>query len=272
MTQALLALLASAVFAGDEGKLYPLAADVVVDGMIIVADAPSEHGDASIDVVWEAAGRRFIFSEPARSGQHAYDPRSQPSWRGRAAIVATNIKEHAELKYPSLADEIDIFLAPEHLQPSTVNLLQGHRLLDGSWDRLLLLLAVVSALALVALTRRPALALLAGFAIAWVALDVRTMCDHAATISTVEKQGGRMPVLADAIAFAEQAVARIGSGSWSLDPSLDTDLLAAHYFGYAFAEKRRDAANADFVIARAPGQGEVIHAQGPYVLIQRLAP
>jgi hypothetical protein len=263
-------------------RLYSLAADVSLDGMIVVLDVPAawQREAQDVDIVWDTpAGQRHFFSAPARAGKHAYDPRADPRWHGPARWVSSNVpgKGMGEFKFPSLGDEADIFLTPEYLQPATVNVLRGHRFFDFAWDMLLLLLAALAALAFYFVTRcPPAVALVAGFVLAWVALDLRTIVDHVAIVQTLENNDRTMPGLADAYVFADRATPLIGSATWACDRSLDADPLAAHLFGYAFAEQpylpAEDANKADFVVTRAPPRGKALWQHGPYSLLRREAP
>jgi hypothetical protein len=267
--------LSAGALSAQEGKLHPLASNVVLDGMIVVLDAPEkwDHDSETVDVVWDSPeGRRFLFADFARAGRHGYDPRAQPSWRGSAAWVSANTT--GAFKFPSLADEWDIFMAPERWRPTTVNALRGHRFFACSWDVLLLLVLVAAALAFYFVARcAPAVALLGGFALAWVALDLRTMTDHFFIVSALEEQRRPLPILTEAKAFSDRAAEVIGPGSWALDHTLSAHPLAAHYFGYAFAEHRYvPIAQADYLVALEPAQGAMVWQHGPYRLLKRDAP
>jgi hypothetical protein len=267
MTGTFAALVLCTLGADDE-KLHPLAADVVLDGKVVIATVQPGAVE-SLQIAWESPRGQSVFTQPMRVGRHAYDPRSHADWRGRAWTVSSNVKD-AELVLPSFADEIDIFLAPEPWLPSTVNVLGGHRIFDWSWDLVLLALAGLGAVASYAAARRRiGAALLAGFLLAWALLDVRTMYDHAALVRT----GGTLPGLSEAKAFADRAAPAIGASSWALDAATTADVLAAHYFGYAFADQpRREPGEAAYQVTLTPAAGDVVVTSGPYALVRRGPP
>jgi hypothetical protein len=268
-----LCVLQATSVAADEAQLYPLATDVELDGKVVVVDVPEgwqKQGHA-VQIAWLGAAGQGGFEGFARSGKHVYDPRGAPGWFGRARVVSANVKD-TELKVPTLADELDIFLAPERLLPSTVNVLRGHRLFACSWDLVLLVLWFATALALWIVKRgRFLLALAASFILAWVALDVRTMLDHVFVVQQVAQDG--VPALGDAKVFADKARTLIGHRDWAFDPALNQHELIQHYFGYVLAEQpRTEPGRAEFLLALEPKQGEVVWRHCPYVLIHRETP
>lgn len=264
----------------QEGKLHPLAANVGLDGMVVVLDVPAawERASESVDVVWDHAdGRRYLYSAQARAGRHAYDPRQSPAWRGAAHQVGTNVGGAGEFKFPSVGDEVDIFLAPEPLLPTTVNGLRGHRFFACSWDLLLLLVAGVAALSFTFVTRcSVTVALLGGFVVAWVALDLRTMADHADIVRRLEQNGRSMPVLGEVQAFAARAAAEMGPGTWAFAPAAHDDLALRHVLWYALTEHPylppEEAEGADFVVSLQAAPGRVVCQQGPYFLLRKERP
>ncbi len=273
------ALAAGAVRAGEQ-KLHPLAADVVLDGMIVVLDVPAtwERDGESVDIVWDtAAGERYLFSEQGRAGRHAYDPRGNPPWHGRAAWVGTNVSGRGEFKFPSLGDEVDIFLAPEPLLPATVNAMRGHRFFACSWDMLLLLLFGVAAATFYFVTRCSlAVALVAGFAVAWIALDLRMMADHVSVVRRLEQNGRSMPVLAEVQSFGACAAEAIGPHPWTFDPAAHQEVAVRHVLGYALAEQPylppEEAERAEFLVSLEAKSGKVVCQRGPYRLLRRERP
>jgi hypothetical protein len=265
-----LAVMASA----QEGKLYPIARNASLDGMVVVLDVPDawEKKDSEVDIVWDTRdGERYLFSSPARAGRHVYDPRGAASWHGPADWVSANVPAQGELKFPSLGDEVDVFLASERFLPTTVNMLQGHRLLGWPFEVMLLAILGLSAVACRVVMRCSwTTGLLAGFTLAWICMDLRTTCDHVQIVQAVESRGGTLPIVSEIKEFTDRAGALIGSGTWSSE--LPNHVIAAHYCGYAFAEQPYvSPAEADFLVTAAPA-GHVVCQHGPYYLLRRGAP
>jgi hypothetical protein len=130
----------------------------------------------------------------SRAGRHAYDPRVDSAWGGELAVVAvqglpTAAQGSTRLKHPTLADEIDLFLAPEVITASSPNALRSTTLFGWRWNHVLLLLFPFL---LWPIWRygfrldgessdarpRPSRVLWAGFVCLWCLMDARSVYDR----------------------------------------------------------------------------------------------
>jgi hypothetical protein len=263
-----------------------LGRDVILDRVVIVLDVKTLPRDRTLRIfVVDPAGEVHQFYRPLeRTGEHAYDFRSEPGWRGKALYVGTPLLEaRGSVREPVAEDEFDAFLDPEPLLPATANLHRGHHLFGAQWEWTLLLVFLTIACAIYAwlgstgrrIPARGTVALLIGFGVAWVAMDLRLAIDRWTVVYGREAHGEDLMGLQEAIEFGAAAGPLIGSGTWTADQSLDRDGLSRNYLiGYAFADRRfltdvPGGAKADFVVTRDRVPGEVIYTQGGLYLIQR---
>ncbi|QJW93886.1 hypothetical protein [Frigoriglobus tundricola] len=256
-----------------------LANNVVLEDVVVVLDVPEGLDGTPFGIFFvDSKGDMVVYPALARIGQHVYDLRHRPDWRGRARIVGTTlVGANGRVRQPTTEDEIDSFLEPEPLIPSTVNVLQGHHLFGMTWEWALLLLFVPAAVFFYSRTHRVEMSLLLGFCLAWAVMDARSIADHASAVRWHEahRDDLRVTSLGDGLTFADRAAPTIGDGSWTADASLDAQPLARNYLvGYAFADRRyrpNDPGNsgADFLVTCDPTQGEVVVSHGGLYLVRR---
>src|SRR6185436_6672276 len=108
-----------------------------------------------------------------------------PDWHGTIKYVGIIDVPgiQGRIKEPKLADSLDMFLEPERITPSSINLLVQHRLFAWSWTILLLLIWAVSGAFFGVLKKKPPLMALAlGFVVAWSLMDLRIVFDHVSIV------------------------------------------------------------------------------------------
>ena len=268
-----------------------LAADVSAQNIrvskMIGVDFQADDAVVELDIPQDMDGRRFIIGwvtaggqtdgtwRAARGGRHCYEMRHYDTWTGRVQKVGVTVEGiTGRVKPPSLADEIDMFLEPERLLPSTVNSLVGHSMFSRSWNTVLLLLAGGSALFFAGVQRRGVSAsLVLGFVLAWGVMDLRSVYDHFTTVFEVESRRLDLPPLTRAKAFADRADALIGPDTWGQE--IPTGVVE-NYVRYRLAEHPYVPPNASappvFMIAQQPGSGKIVHQDAGYFLLRRGPP
>ncbi len=226
-------------------------------------------------ITWvTSAGQRGGVWHVTRSGRHCYEVRHRPEWEGQIEAVAITLDGVAgRVKAPTLRDEVDMFLAPERITPSTVNALIGHTLFVWRWEVIVLLIAMGGGLFLFLRKARMALALVWGFLIAWGVMDLRAVYDHAATVFEMEAHHPDAPPLTRAKVFADRAEAMIGGATWSHEPLTG---VVNSYVRYRLAEHPLVAIDASppstFLITQQPKEGRLVYRYANYCLVRRGGP
>ena len=272
LVAALPALLARA--AGAEPQLTVWARDFDAAGRIVELTLPPDATCTESLIAWtDAGGQAWGTRVMGRAGTHAYEMRRLPPFQGRIPALGTDtVVVRGGVEVPTWLDEADIFLGPECMLPSTVNLLRGHTLLAVRWEVWLsgLLAAVAVAAYPTVARRRAALALVTGFGIAWALLDVRASVDRAGVLRWVEHHRPAPPPLADVHRFADRAAELIGTATWSNEP---LPSLPNSYLGYRLAEHPYVPLDArppsTFVVTATPGTRDIVWSYGGYALVRR---
>lgn len=138
----------------------------------------------------------------SRAGRHAYDPRVDSAWDGEMSVVAvrgrpTAGQANVRLKHPTLADEIDLFLAPEIILATSPNALRSTTLFGWRWHHALLLLLPFLLWPIWRYGYRlvgepshtrpqPSLLLWTGFVCLWCLMDARSVYDRAYVMRSSE--------------------------------------------------------------------------------------
>jgi hypothetical protein len=195
--------------------------------------------------------------------------RHLPDWHGTVQYlgiidvggIAGRVKE------PTLADSIDMFLEPERVTPSTINLLVQHRVFGFSWTMCLLLILVASTIFFaVAKKKSPVTALALGFVVAWILMDLRIVFDHASIVYREETLHRGMRPLTEVKQFADRASPVIDGKTWTwgIQPNGGPE----KYLDYSFAEHPYSAAGS----GRAPALWVTEDSANSQILLQQQPP
>jgi hypothetical protein len=254
-------------------ELKPLATDFLADDKVIELDVPLPADGMRFLIVWlTPEGEYKRTSRVARAGTHAYEMRHLPEWEGQLRAVAISLQEiPGRLKTPGFFDEIDMFLEPERITPSAVNLALGHSLFGYRWNTVLLLILALSAAGAAVLGKTPfTVSLVMGFVLAWGVMDLRSIYDHAVVVYKMEKHQQGMIPLKEVGVFADQASAVIGRGSWGHAP---LDPVIASFLIYRLAEQEYVGGGSqrvpDYWITPDPTEGQVLLEHANYYLVKR---
>jgi len=246
--------------------------NISVEDKVIRLNLPMEG--VRFGIVWVTSdGKQWKKNHFARKGDHAYEMRDHPAWKGKVQTVAVTMKPtvavtkvpktavtefqniSGKVKKPVFKDEIDIFLAPEQWVSNTINLLYGHTFLGWSWNTILVLLALLSAFALYFYrVKSLVVSLLFGFIIAWVAMDLRTMIDHFYVVDKIEDNQS-VNLIKDLKTAGNILAEKIGTGTWT-----QKDMTWPHInvINYTLAEHQyvpyQSDSKADFLIIQRGNQ------------------
>jgi len=245
------------------GKVLELDMPLEVDGMRISIAVENSQSQGSINLV------------VARAGKHCYETRHIPEWHGIMKYVAMTPLRGAvgRLKEPTFADNVDMFLEPERITPATSNLLIQHRIFARSWTMCLFVIFFVSAIFFRVFLKKPTMsALVLGFLVAWVLLDLRIMFDHAIIFYSEERFHKGMPPLTDIKLFSDRAAGIIGRSTWG-HGSLDG---YEKFLEYRLAEHPYAISGSDrqpvFWVTQDPAEGSIIIQHGKYYLVKKDKP
>ena len=217
---------------------YPIATNFSADGKVLELDVPPGlDGDRFPIVIETGQSETSITLFVARAGRHCYEMRYLPDWHGtiRYAGIIDVAGIEGRVKEPTLADSMDMFLEPERITPSTINLLVQHRVFAWSWTMCLLLILAVSSIFFGVVKRTPPTTALAlGFVVAWSLMDLRIVFDHASIVYREETLHRGMRPLTEMKQFADQASDVMDGMPWVWGhESLGG---AENYLNYRFAE------------------------------------
>jgi hypothetical protein len=280
-----LALVVAGSALGQPGAATPstvLARNIEAGNQVLVLDLPEESDGRAFLLAFLPSGQKWSsHTLIGRAGDHAYDLRRLPGWKGRILQVVTSSSgTPAVIREPTIRDEWDMFMSPEPLLPSTVHMLgagtsdagfRGHSLLGYSWDLVLFLIFIMASVAwwlarwtlqksrATSETASWACSCLLGFVTAWVVMDIRTWVDHFDIVTRTEHHGGNLFLLPEVKRFCDRAADLIGSHTWTREANLGG--MFDSYVDYRLAEhpyrpqkrsgvngQRSDARSADFVI------------------------
>jgi hypothetical protein len=226
---------ASAAFAETR---YPIATDFSADGKILELAVPPELDGERLPVVIETGeSGTSITLFVARAGRHSYETRHLPDWHGTVRYIGIIDVAGIEgrVKEPTLADSVDMFLEPERITPSTINLLVQHRVFGWSWTMCLLLILAASGIFFRLVRKKPTITALAlGFVVAWGLMDLRIMFDHASIVYREETLHRGMRPLTEIKQFGDRASDVIGNTTWAWGHEALGG--AENYLNYRFAE------------------------------------
>jgi hypothetical protein len=217
---------------------YAIATDFSADGKVLELDVPSNlDGERFPVVIVNEGSETSIILFVARVGRHAYEMRHLPDWHGTVKYVGIIDVDGIDgrVKEPTLADSIDMFLEPERVTPSTINLLVQHRVFGWSWTLCLLLILAASTIFFgVARKKPPITALVLGFIVAWALMDLRIVFDHASIVYREETLHRGMRPLTEVKQFSDRASPVIDGKTWTwgIQPSGGPE----KYLDYSFAE------------------------------------
>ena len=212
----------------------------------------------------------------ARAGTHCYEMRNLPHWEGQIRAAGATLQGiSARLKTPTWFDEIDMFLDPERISIGTMNVLSGHTLFGWSWNSVLLLVLLLSALYFGAFKRETVvLSLVFGFFVSWGLMDLRTIYDHAVIIYKMEAYDQGMYPIKELKVFVDRAAEIIGSSTWGGG----LDGVMGHFVRYRLAEKQYVPVDSDkspeFWITLNPKQspkpGQIVWQHDGYTLLRKV--
>lgn len=215
-----------------------LATDFSAQDTVIELDIPANMDGDSFYIVWGIENRQHSAISRARAGTHCYELRRHPQWQGLVKAVAITLPNvPGRIKKATFFDEIDMFLEPERIAPTTINFLTGHALFTWSWNTFLLIIPFLSALWLAKFKKKPLVLCLAlGFLVSWSVMDVRTTYDHLAIMYKKERYQQGMFPLTDVKAFADRASEIIGRDPWGIRGSVDG--VYGSFLRYRLAEQQ----------------------------------
>jgi hypothetical protein len=272
MTRALLAILLMLTFwpmtaPAQDIKAYAIATNFSATNKVLELTIPPELDGERFVIVWTSGGNQSLGLRVARAGTHSYEMRHLPKWTGPIDVVATNLQIMGRVKEPAISDEIDMFLEPERITPSTVNSVTGHTLFAVNWHVVLLIVFLGSGVAIALFKKkRLAVGLLLGFVIAWAAMDARSIYDDAVIIAKGHRATG-------VEMFSDRAAEIIGHGTWgsaSLDAGVET------FLRYRLAQTPYIPGGSlqrpDFWFTTDPNEGQVLVQFANYYLVKKTQP
>ena len=198
---------------------YPIATNFSADGKVLELDVPPALDGERFPVVIENDhSETSITLYVARVGRHSYEMRHLPDWHGTVKYVGIIDVAGIEgrVKEPTLADNVDMFLEPERITPSTINLLLQHHVFGWSWTMCLLLILAASSIFFGLVRRKPPItALVLGFLVAWSLMELRIVFDHASIVYREETLHRGMRPLTEVKQFADRASPVIDGMMWT---------------------------------------------------------
>ena len=185
---------------------------IPIQGKVLQLGLPQD--DVSFEVLWVGEdGNQWVKKLISKMGTHLFEMRDHPEWKGIAkGIIITQFQGIAvALKEPSLKDEFAIFLTPERLYVSTVNILRGYTFMGWAWQTCLLFSLLVFMAIVYFFKRNLSVALLLGFGITLVGVDLRSAYDHFSILKNIEDDG-YVKLIKDVKEWTE-----INSNEWNLE-------------------------------------------------------
>jgi len=248
-------------------KAYAIATNFTATDKILELTIPPGLDGERFVIVWTSGGNQSLELRVARAGTHSYEMRHLPSWKGPIDVVATNLQITGRVKEPAFSDDIDMFLEPERITPSTVNGVIGHTFFGINWHVVLLIVFVGSGVCIALIKKkRLAVGLLLGFVVAWAAMDVRSTYDDAVIISKGHRATG-------VEMFADRAAEIIGHGTWgsaSLGGGVET------FLRYRLAETPSIPGSSlqhpDFWFTTNSNEGQVLVQFANFYLVKKTQP
>ena len=224
---------------------------IPIEGKVVRLNLP--HEGRAFKIVWVGEdGREWKREYSSRKGEHWYETRDQAVWRGTAkAIGITKFPGIViELGVPSLTDELEIFFYPQLWLGSTVNLLYSYTFMAWQWKSFLFILFLISS-GLVYLYRKTVgIALFAGFVIAWVGMDLRSMYDHLMIVKNIE-DNRHLNLIKHVKEGTKTASDQFESGTWTYkELGLPTNVLIKYYLAdHRYIPFQPDP-QADFIVTK----------------------
>lgn len=157
-----------------------IANDVLLNDNIIRVNLNNEG--FRIEIIWvdenNQQHQKFHF---ARMGNHAYEMRDHPNWKGRAKVVVVTIATDATgtIQQPTLTDELDMFMAVETQAAYSINFLYGITFFSYQWQMVVLTIFIASIFICRLLPRQSWItSSLLAFIFAWGLMDIRQAYDR----------------------------------------------------------------------------------------------
>jgi hypothetical protein len=255
---------------------YVIATQFDTQGKVLELDVPSELDGTRFTIgVEDSDGQRSIHLAVTREGTHCYEVRDLAAWHGTVKYVAmTALKGvSGRVKVPSFADSIDMFLEPDRITPSTINILVQHRIFGFPWTVCLIPIFAAAAVFLrVRAKKKTPVALALGFLVAWTLMDLRLMFDHGENIYREEKFRKGMGPLTLEKRFGDRAADAISNQTWG------DDKLEGYekYFEYRLADRPYALTGAGrspaLWITDNPAEGPVLFQDEKYYLVKKDKP
>ncbi len=264
----LLSLASSAQRAAAQSiQAYAIATNFSATDKVLELTVPPELDGERFGIVWNSGSDQSLILRVARAGTHAYEMRHLPKWGGSISVVATTLQITGRIIEPGLSDEVDMFLEPERITPSTVNGVMGHTFFGVTWGVVLLVIFVGSGLFIAVFKKkRVAISMIFGFVVAWAAMDVRSAYDDAVIIAKGNRPRG-------VEMFSDRAAEIIDHGRWgsaSLDSGIET------FLRYRLAEAPYvpdgPAQHPDFWFTTNSNDGQVLVQFANYYLVKKTQP
>jgi hypothetical protein len=248
-------------------QAYAIASKFSATDKVLELTIPAELDGERFVIVWTSGADQSLALRVARAGTHSYEMRHLPKWTGSVDVVATNLQVTGRVKTPTFSDEIDMFLEPERITPSTVNGVMVHTLFGMDWHVVLLVVFAASGLFIALFKKkRPAVALTLGFVVAWAAMDARSTYDDAVIITKGHRATGVQM-------FSDRAAEIIGHGTWgaaSLDATIEP------FLRYRLAETpyipAGSSGHPDFWFTTNSNDGQVLVQFSNYYLVKKTQP
>jgi hypothetical protein len=253
-------------------QAYPVATNFTAVDKVLELNIPAEMDGARFFVVFQNDdGEQRLVPMAARAGKHSYELRHLPQWRGNIEYVATLDRPlKGSVKTPTMADNIDMFLQPERIMPTTINFVSQHTILGWPWTYFLILISVVSAICFLMFTKKLVVSGVLAFLVAWGVMDLRAIFDHAVIVYQKEKSAEEMPPFEQLNVFVRNASDVIGHATWGHGP---VDALSTSYLRYQLAEHPYatggSARIATFWVTQHPSEGQVVLQHGRFYLVRK---
>ena len=257
----------------EEVQMYPIATNFSGEGLVLELDFPQNDAGIPFYVLYLTDAGQRDFPMQARAGRHCYEMRNRDHWEGSVRLVGITVPNvPGRLKKPTLSDEIDMYLQPDMITPSTVNVVENYLFFGWPENIFVVFLALLSAFLFWRLKKTGAApSAVLGFLVAWSAVSLHRVYEHIAVASTMETHNPGMFALTGLSEFADHASGLIGNETWEDD----LDGLYHSYLHYRLAERQyvqkdSDSSAAAFRITRNPAGGQILWRNADYYLVKNI--
>jgi hypothetical protein len=254
----------------EQVQVYPIASDFSGRGLVVELDFPEKDAGMYFYAVYLVAAGQGNIPMQARAGRHCYEMRNLDRWEGPVRLVGITVPNiPGRLKKPTFSDEIDMYLQPALITPSTVNVVDNHGLFGWPENIFLAVLAFLSASGFLLLKKtKVTQSAVLGFLVAWGAMSLHRVYGHIGVVSTMETHKPGLFGITSLTEFVDRAYGLIGNETWEDD----LDGFYRSYLHYRLAQQqyvpKNSGSAAAFRITRNPEGGRILLQNAEYYLVK----